>query len=696
MNYKEFHLTVGSRDVTIETGKYTEQANGSCVVRCGETAVMVTVCMSKSPRDGIDFFPLQVDYEEKMYAVGKIPGSFKRREGRASDKAILTARLIDRPLRPLFPKGLFNDVVVVATALSVEPDVAPEPLAMIGSSVALAISDIPWMGPTGSVVVGLVDGEYVINPDAAQRAKSTIHLNLAGTKDAILMIEAGADEVSNDEMVGAIMFGHKEISKICTFIEDVVVPAVGKEKQAIELYHIPEELDAAVRAYSSDKLDWALDTFDRHERETRQDEVEKDILAHFADIYPENTREIKDSVYYFTKEKVRAKIFDKGIRPDGRGLKDVRPIWCERHILPRVHGSAVFTRGQTQTLTTCTLAMMSEAQKLEGLDDETAKRYMHQYNFPGYCTGEAKAIRGAGRREIGHGALAERALVPVLPSEEEFPYAIRVVNDILSSNGSSSMASVCGSTMALMDAGVPIKAPVAGVAMGLIKNQATGEFRVMTDIQGLEDFLGDMDFKVAGTMKGITAIQMDIKIKGISEEIMHAAIEQANEGRQFILGKMLECVPEVAPELSKYAPRIISFKIDPEKIGDVVGKQGKVINSIIAETGTKIDIEDDGTVCIASYGDPEAAQRAKAIVESIVRDPEVGDLFIGRVVRILSTMGAFVEFAPGKDGMIHISKLSDRRVEKVEDVLSVGDVVKVKIIKIGEKGIDFKLLEKLS
>ena len=695
MNYKQFQLNVGSRAVTIETGKYTEQANGSCVVRCGETAVMVTVCMSKTPRDGIDFFPLQVDYEEKMYAVGKIPGSFKRREGRASDKAILTARLIDRPLRPLFPKGLFNDVVVVATALSVEPDVAPEPLAMIGSSVALSISDIPWMGPTGSVVVGLVDGEYVINPDAAQRAKSTIHLNLAGTKDAILMIEAGADEVTNDEMVGAIMFGHKEISKICTYIEDVIVPAVGKEKQAIELYHIPEELDAAVRSYSSNKLDRALDTFDRQEREARQDEVEKDILAHFADIYPENTREIKDSIYYFTKEKVRAKIFDQGIRPDGRGLKDVRPIWCERQVLPRVHGSAIFTRGQTQTLTTCTLGMLSEAQKLEGLDDETSKRYMHQYNFPGYCTGEAKAIRGAGRREIGHGALAERALIPVLPSEEEFPYAIRVVNDILSSNGSSSMASVCGSTMALMDAGVPIKAPVAGVAMGLIKNQATGEFRVMTDIQGLEDFLGDMDFKVAGTMKGITAIQMDIKIKGISEEIMHTAIEQANEGRQFILGKMLECVPEVAPELSKYAPRIISFKIDPEKIGDVVGKQGKVINSIIAETGTKIDIEDDGTVSIASYGDPEAAQRAKAIVESIVRDPEVGDLFIGRVVRILSTMGAFVEFAPGKDGMIHISKLSDRRVEKVEDVLSVGDVVKVKIIKIGEKGIDFKLLEKM-
>ena len=696
MNYHEFKLTVGGREVTIETGKYAEQTNGMCVVRCGETAVMVTVCMSATPREGIDFFPLQVDYEEKMFAVGKIPGGFKRREGRASDKAILTARLIDRPLRPLFPKGLFNDVVVVASALSVEPDIAPEPLAMIGSSVALSISDIPWAGPTGSVVVGLVDGEYVINPDAAQREKSTIHLNLAGTKDAILMIEAGADEVTNDEMVGAIMFGHNEIKKICAFIEDEIVPAVGKAKLPIELYHIPEELDAAVRAFASDKVEWSIDTFDRKEREARQAEVEKETLEHFADIYPENTREIKDSLYYLNKEKVRSKIFDKGIRPDGRGLKDVRPIWCERHVLPRVHGSAVFTRGQTQTLTTCTLAMLAEAQKLEGLDDETSKRYMHQYNFPGYCTGEAKALRSPGRREIGHGALAERALIPVIPSEEEFPYAIRVVNDILSSNGSSSMASVCGSTMALMDAGVPIKAPVAGVAMGLIKDQATGEFRVLTDIQGLEDFLGDMDFKVAGTVNGITAIQMDIKIKGISEEIMHTAIEQANEGRQFILSKMLECVPEVAPELSKYAPRIISFKIDPEKIGDVVGKQGKVINSIIAETGTKIDIEDDGTVCIASYGDPESAQRAKAIIESIVHEPEVGDMFIGNVVRILSKVGAFVEFAPGKDGMIHISKMADRRIDSVEDVLSIGDMVKVQIIKIGEKGIDFKLLEKLS
>ena len=694
-NYREFKTTVGGKEVIIETGKYAEQANGACVVRCGETAVLVTVCMSATPREGMDFFPLQVDYEEKMYSVGKIPGGFKRREGRASDKAILTSRLIDRPLRPLFPKGLFNDVVVIATAISVEPDVSPEPLAMIGSSIALSISDIPWAGPTGSVVVGLVDGNYVINPNAEEREKSTIHLNLAGTKDAILMIEAGADEVTNDEMVGAIMFGHKEISKICEFIEKEIVPAIGKPKKEIELYHVPEELDKDVRAFAEKKIEWAIDTTDRKERELRYDQVEKEALEYFAEKYPENKREIKDSIYYLNKEKIRDKIFNKGIRPDGRGLKDVRPIWCERGVLPRVHGSAVFTRGQTQTLTTCTLDMLAAAQKLEGLDEETAKRYMHQYNFPGYCTGEAKAIRGAGRREIGHGALAERALIPVIPSEEDFPYAIRVVNDILSSNGSSSMASVCGSTMALMDAGVPIKAPVAGVAMGLIKNQETGEFRVLTDIQGLEDFLGDMDFKVAGTQKGITAIQMDIKIKGISEEIMHTAINQANEGRQFILNKMLECVPDVAPTLSKYAPRIISIKIDPEKIGDVVGKQGKVINSIIAETGAKIDIEEDGTVCIASFGDYEAAERAKAIVESIVHDPEVGDRFLGTVVRILPKVGAFVEFAPKKDGMIHISKMSDKRIESVEDVLQIGDMVKVEIIKIGEKGIDFKLLEKM-
>ena len=443
-NFKQFSLTVGGREVIIETGKYAEQANGACVVRCGETAVLVSVCMSANPREGMDFFPLQVDYEEKMYSVGKIPGGFKKREGRAADKAILTSRLIDRPL---FPKGLFNDVVVIAQAISVEPDVQPEPLAMIGSSVAIAISDIPWAGPTGSVVVGMVNGKYVINPDLAQRAASDIHLNLAGTKDAILMIEAGANEVSNEEMVGAIMFGHEEIKKICAFIEEKIVPVVGKKKLEIELYHVPEELDKEVRDFAAAKIDWAIETFNRQEREVRQAQVEEETLAHFADIYPENKREIKDSLYYLTKEKVRAKIFDKGIRPDGRGLKEVRPIWCERSVLPRAHGSAVFTRGQTQTLTTCTLGMMSEVQKLEGLDEETYKRYMHHYNFPGYCTGEAKALRSPGRREIGHGALAERALVPVIPSEEEFPYAIRVVNDIMSSNGSSSMASVCGSTM---------------------------------------------------------------------------------------------------------------------------------------------------------------------------------------------------------------------------------------------------------
>ena len=696
-NYKEFSFTVGGKEIIVETGKYAEQANGACLVRCGETAVMVSVCMSATPREGMDFFPLQVDYEEKMYSVGKIPGGFKKREGRASDKAILTARLIDRPLRPLFPKGLFNDVVVIAQAVSVEPDIQPEPLAMIGSSIAIAISDIPWAGPTGSVVVGMVDGKYVINPDLAQREKSAIHLNLAGTKDAILMIEAGADEVTNEQMVGAIMYGHEEIKKICAYIDDVIVPAVGKKKLEIELYHVPEELDKEVRAYASSKIDWAIETFDRQEREQRQAQVEEETLEHFAEIYPENKREIKDSLYYLTKEKVRAKIFDKGIRPDGRGLKDVRPIWCEKHVLPRAHGSAVFTRGQTQTLTTCTLGMLSDVQKLEGLDEETYKRYMHHYNFPGYCTGEAKALRSPGRREIGHGALAERALVPVLPSEDEFPYAIRVVNDIMSSNGSSSMASVCGSTMALMDAGVPIKAPVAGVAMGLIKNQETGEFRVMTDIQGLEDFLGDMDFKVAGTVNGITAIQMDIKIKGISEEIMHTAIDQANEGRQLILSKMLECVPEVAPQLSVYAPKIISFEIDPDKIGDVIGKQGCVIKKIMEETGTEIEFNDDdsGRGYISAVGPIENAERAKAIILSIAHDPEVGDMFVGTVVRIIP-IGAFVEFAPGKDGMIHISKLSNKRVEKVEDVVNVGDTVKVEIIKISDKGVDFRLLEKLS
>lgn len=694
-NSRVFKTNYAGRELVVEIGKYAEQANGACLVRCGDTAVHVSVCMSETAREGMDFFPLSVDYEEKMFAVGKIPGGFKKREGRASDKAILTSRLIDRPIRPLFPKGIFNDVVVVATALSVDPDISPEPLAMVGSSIALSISDIPWAGPTGSVVVGMVDGEYVINPDVEQRAKSTIHLNLAGTSDAILMIEAGANEVTDAEMVGAIMFGHEEIKKVCAWISDEIVPAVGKPKKEMELYKIPEDLDAAVKAYGYDKLYAALDTFDRQERQAKQAAAEEEIIAHFADIYPDQIREVKDSIYYIVKGIVRAKIFD-GVRPDGRKLTEVRPIWCEHGVLPRVHGSAVFTRGQTQALTTCTLGMLGEAQRMEGLDEEEEKRYMHQYNFPGYSTGEAKALRSPGRREIGHGALAERALVPVIPAPEEFPYAIRVVSDIMSSNGSSSMASVCGSTMALMDAGVPIKAPVAGCAMGLVKDAETGKYVIMTDIQGLEDFLGDMDFKVAGTEKGITAIQMDIKIKGISEQIMLDAIAQAQDARRYILGKMLDCIPSVKDELSPYAPKILTFKIDPEKIGDVVGKQGKVINKIIEQTGTKIDIEEDGTVCIACYGDIANARRAQAIVESIVHEPEVGDMFVGVVVRILSKVGAFVEFALGKDGMIHISKLSEQRVNQVEDVLNIGDKVKVEIIKIGEKGIDLKLLEKLN
>ncbi len=694
-NYKVFKTEIGGREVTVEVGKYAQQANGSCIVRCGETVVMVNTVMSASPREGMDFFPLSVDYEEKMYAVGKIPGGFKKREGRASDKAILTSRLIDRPIRPLFPKGLFNDVTVTATALSVDTNIPPEPFAMLGSSIALSISDIPFAGPTGSVLVGIVDGKYVINPDCQGREKSTLNLYLSGTKDAIMMVEAGAKEIADDDMVGAILFGHEEIKRQCAFIEDIVAEC-GKKKLEMDLYHVPEELDKDVRAFASEKLDWALDTFDRQERQARQDEVEKETLEHFAEQYEGMAREIKDSLYYITKEKVRAKITNTGVRPDGRSLTEIRPIWCEHGILPRVHGTGVFTRGQTQVLTTCTLGTISEVQKLEGLDDEQYKRYLHHYNMPGYASGEAKPLRSPGRREIGHGALAERALEPVIPSEEEFPYAIRLVSEVLSSNGSTSQASVCGSTLALMDAGVPIKAPVAGIAMGLIKDVESGKISVMSDIQGLEDFLGDMDFKVAGTANGITAIQMDIKIKGIDEAILRKAISQANEGRHFILGKMLECIPEVNPTLSKYAPKIISFSINPDKIREVIGSGGKVINKIIEETGVKIDITDDGKVNIATYGeDMTNANRAKAIILSIAKDLEVGDMFISTVARILPKVGAFVELSPGKDGMIHISKMSDRKINTVDEVLAIGDTVKVEIIKIGEKGIDLKLLEKM-
>ena len=694
-NFKTFKTEIGGREVSVEVGKYAQQANGSCFIRCGETVVMVNVTMAPTAREGMDFFPLSVDYEEKMYAVGKIPGGFKKREGRASDKAILTSRLIDRPIRPLFPKGIFNDVTVVATAMSVDVNVSPEPLAMLGSSIALSISDIPWQGPTGSVHVGMVDGKYVINPNLEEREASALSLYLSGTKDAIMMVEAGAKEIDDEEMVQAILFGHEEIKRQCAFIEEIVKEC-GKEKLQMDLYKIPEDLDKEVRAYAGEKLDYALDTFDREVRQERQDEVERDCLEHFAEIFPDMGREIKDSLYYITKEKVRAKITNKGVRPDGRSLTEIRPIWCEHGVLPRVHGSGVFTRGQTQVLTTCTLGTISEVQKLEGLDEEVSKRYMHHYNMPGYASGEAKPLRSPGRREIGHGALAERALEPVIPSEEEFPYAIRLVSEVLSSNGSTSQGSVCGSTMALMDAGVPISRPVAGIAMGLIKDVESGKVAVMSDIQGLEDFLGDMDFKVAGTTKGITAIQMDIKIKGIDEAILRQAIKQANEGRQHILDKMLECIPEVNKELSKYAPKIISFNIDPEKIKDVIGSGGKTINKIIAETGVKIDIDDNGKVFIATYGeDMENANKAKAIITSIVRELEVGDMFISTVVRILPKVGAFCELAPGKDGMIHISKMSKERINSVEEVLSIGDTVKVEIIKISDKGVDLKLLEKI-
>lgn len=694
MERKIFKTEIGGREVSVEIGAYCGQANGSCLIRCGETVVLTNATMAKTPRDGIDFFPLGVDFEEKMFAVGKIPGGFKKREGRPSDKAILTSRLIDRPIRPLFPKGCLNDVAVVATALSVDKEIPPEVFGMLGSSIALSISDIPFAGPTASVVVGYVDGKYIINPTPAEREKSKLHLSLAGTKDAIMMVEAGANIISEKEMLDAILFGHEEIKKIITWIEGIQ-EACGKAKQEVHLYLPSDEVKAAVFEWADKKMDYVLDTFDRTEREARDDALNKEAIEHFADIFPDDLSSVGDALYALKKVKVRAKILDKGIRPDGRSLTEIRPIWCEHGILPRVHGSAVFTRGQTQALTTCTLGTISEVQKLEGLDDDNYKRYMHHYNMPPYSTGEAKPAKSPGRREIGHGALAERALEPVLPDELEFPYAIRTVSDILSSNGSTSMASVCGSTMALEDAGVPIKAPVAGIAMGLIKDDETGRVAIMSDIQGLEDFLGDMDFKVAGTKDGITAIQMDIKIKGINEEILRTALEQARQGRLFILNKMAECIAEPRKELSKYAPKIIRFNIDPDKIKDVIGSGGKVINKIIDETGVKIDISDDGMVFIACE-DIDRAERAKAIVLAIAKDPEVGDVFEGPVVRILQ-FGAFVNIAPSKDGMIHISKLSDKRVEKVEDVVNIGDRVKAEVIKVMKEGdktkIDLKLLE---
>ncbi len=689
---KIYQIDIGGKTVTFETGRLCEQANGSCLVKCGETVVMVNVTMSKEPRPGIDFFPLQVDFEEKMYSVGKIPGGFKKRESRPSDKAILTSRLIDRPLRPLFPKGFYHDVCVIATALSVDPDVAPEPLAMLGSSFALTISDIPFMGPTGSVLVGLVDGKFIINPNAAEREASLMSLTVSGTDEAVLMVEAGAKEVPEETMLDAIIFAHEEIKKIVEF-QKKVKAEIGKPVCEHLVYEIvPEEIDKAVREYADEKLDYALDTFDRQERQARQDAVDADVKEHFAEIFPDSEKFLGQVLYKMTKEKVRAKILNQGVRPDGRKLTEIRPIWCEAGVLPRTHGSAIFTRGQTQVLTTLTLGTVSDMQKLEGLDDEEVNRYVHHYNMPGYATGEAKGIKSPGRREIGHGALAERALEPVIPNEEEFPYALRLVSEVLSSNGSSSMASVCGSTLALMDGGVPITRPVAGIAMGLIKDENSKQVAVLSDIQGLEDFLGDMDFKVTGTSVGVTAIQMDIKIKGIDKEILSTALKQAKEGRMFIMNKLLEEIPEPRKELSKYAPKILSFNINPDKIKDVIGTGGKMINKIIDETGVKIDIDDNGLVFIATQ-DIEMAEKAKKIILGIVEDVEVGDVYDGKVVRIMN-FGAFVEFGGNKEGMIHISKLSRKRVEKVEDVVKIGDIVEIEVIKIDDKGrIDLRRIE---
>ncbi len=693
-----FKTTIGGREVSAEIGGYCSHSNGEVLIRCGDTVVLTNVTMSKSPRDGMDYFPLGVDFEEKMYAVGKIPGGYKKREGRPGDKAILTSRLIDRPIRPLFPKGLYNDVTVIATALSVDYNIPPEVFGMLGSSIALSVSDIPFNGPTGSVMIGYVDGEYIINPDSAQREVSRLNLALSGTKDAIMMVEAGANELTEEEMLNAILFGHEEIKKIVAWIEEIQ-KEVGKPKKQVELYHAPEDIEKEVKAYAQDKINYMFDTFDRNVREEREEEIMADIMAHFDEIYPDNRRDVADILYAMKKECVRAMIADRGVRPDGRTLTEIRPIWCEAGLLPRVHGSAVFTRGQTQVLTTATLGTISEAQKLEGLDDEVFKRYIHHYNMPGYSTGEAKPLRSPGRREIGHGALAERALEPVLPSEEFFPYAIRTVSEVISSNGSTSQASVCGSTLALMDAGVPIKAPVAGVAMGLIKDDVNDKLHILTDIQGIEDFFGDMDFKVAGTEEGITAIQMDIKIKGINREILTRALEQARQGRLHILGKMLEVLPAPRKELSPFAPKIVSFSINPDKIREVIGSGGKTINKIIEDTGVKIDISDDGTIFVAS-NDAQAIANARQIIEDIVREYEVGEEFEGTVVKIMENdkgqFGASVKIASNKDGMIHISKLSKERVEKVTDVVNVGDRVKVKIIKIDEKQrIDLKLIKKL-
>lgn len=678
---KSFRMELAGRPLIVETGKMAKQASGAVLVRYGETMVLVTSTASKEAREGMDFFPLTVDYEEKMYAVGKMPGGFLRREGRPGNSAILNARLIDRPIRPLFDKRCRNDIHVMATVLSVDYDNAPELCGMLGASASLGISDIPWDGPIAGVRVGRIDGQFVINPTQEQLKVSTLNITVAGSETAILMVEGGAQEAPEEDVLDAIMFGHETIKELVAF-QKKIIEEVGKPKRTLIFPEIPEEIKTAIYAYAERPLKEAIFNPDKLTREAHMEEVRKEAEAHFKEIYPENGSDIAECLNHLTKEIVRHMISVDKIRPDGRALDEIRPISCEVGLLPRVHGSALFTRGQTQALTITTLAPMSETQIIDDLTQETEKRYIHQYNFPSYSVGETKSSRGPGRREIGHGALAERALIPVIPTVEEFPYAIRVVSEILESNGSSSQASVCGSTMSLMNAGVPIKAPVAGIAMGLVNE---GEhFTVLTDIQGMEDALGDMDFKVAGTAKGITAIQMDIKIHGLSREILLAALQQAQKGRMFILGKMAECIDKPAEHLSPYAPKIITLTIPVDRIRDVIGSGGKIINKIISETGVKMDVEEDGHVYIATP-DEEAAQRAKKWVEELTHEVQVGETYLGKVTRLMK-FGVFVEILPGKEGMVHVSQLAPRRVEKPEDVVHEGDEIMVKVTEIDDKG----------
>ncbi len=682
-NYKVFEYEYAGRPLKVEVGKVAGLANGSCMIHYGETTILACATASAKPRDGIDFLPLSVDYDEKMYSVGKIPGGFLRREGKPSEKAVLTSRVIDRPIRPLFPKDLRNDVALTLTVMSVDPDCSPEITAMIGASIALSISDIPWNGPIGGAFIGLVDGKPVLNPTAEQEKVSDLQLTVAASEKKVVMIEAGANEVADDVMYDAIMFAHEEIKKLLVFINEIIA-TVGKPKFDYPSCELDHDMFDKVFAYCEKAVMEALDTDDKTVRDAKMQPIMDDILATFSEEYPEMDVILPELIYKIQKKIVRRWLLVDKKRVDGRRMDQIRPLAAEVGILPRTHGTGLFTRGQTQVLTIATLGPLSDAQMLEGLDDETEKRYMHHYNMPGYSTGEAKAIRSPGRREIGHGALAERSLVPVLPSKEEFPYALRLVSEVVSSNGSTSQASVCGSTLALMDAGVPIKAPVAGISCGLITAE-DGSWDTMIDIQGLEDFYGDMDFKVAGTHKGITSIQMDLKIDGLTPEIIKQALETTHAGRDYIIDEViLKAIPAPRAEISKYAPKLITMKINPDKIRDVIGSGGKIIQKIVAETGAKIDIEDDGTVYILAVNSA-AANEAKGIIDAIVFEPVEGCCYTGTVTRIIP-IGAFVEIAPGKEGLVHISKLDFKRVEKVEDVVDVGDKITVKFLGFDEKG----------